>query len=1045
MENIGSTKHYVYPVHPSHAIISATSMAAALYLASLRFIGRDYLAVLRLAELCVSEAQPTAEEAQLWDALVHAASLDPSPDATAVRVKLALMVKDTPIEPRIAAHWPPVADVLAYVNAWPYVSANCRLTGHEELSAIENLGAPDDIQKKKRSAFKRVFKFMFPGARKASESDMLMNPGQTPVLVNRAAYLRQLVSGIARMSAGSTPTSSGFPIIFPPTPSYSKYDDVDDLTCLSDKVTGEGPLGKLAGLIQTYNRPDDVSVNGSQALALIGKWIDKEKFNLDGNLGFPLLFELLTGTLPMRILPGDTPHRCGCALLRFVPEEQSMKRGTLMSTLRVLAACPQIAQDCPRMEEQSVGQRFSAMFTSDGAIGQLLRKVRPYLQRRKEEFPVRVSWTGKEYVHASIYESSVQTWARTIATGGRWALTRFMNTSCSERDFSLETATNEMAGGTAWSGRTLQHVDLDMLVKRPLGVLDLNKFIVPMTEDREDELAQSVALGGVGGLPFDVTQHPAGTTPIARQMLNRLRADVSGAAEKARERKSNGDFSAVTLKGFCPSDTAAIAAEAGAGRAGAAAATARSILRELLEGIRRVTADDKTAANEAMSAALATANGLRKDVESGTKMLRLGLQRRARAWAEVTFEDLIECLTCDGGEHILSRLSPDVSAKQIVDALHLTSQALLLTLRATLAARAAAMVADTLIALTNCAKAAAVDGIDSVDRDLRLRALAIAQLISVERHYFKTDSANPFSKATSLTFDPRLLVYEYSQSIVLRKRQVELTRDFVATAENGGGQCAQMLMGEGKTTVVCPLLGFILAKSSSLVVQVVPHALLEFSRSTQRKAYSGVIRRSVVTLEFNRYTSLADGAILGALRKAKENRAIVIASPTSIKSLALKFLEVCHLLDQSYIAMRDGKTGGMLARGTELVGRMFTGAKSRSERVADAGGLTVEEMDHLRAEALAALAEIFEIFQTGTLILDEVDLILHPLKSELNWPMGRRIPLDFSQSESGDGFRWKLPYFILDAIFAVTYGRSTASEAEGSQEATDLWKRFAKW
>ena len=61
-------------------------------------------------ELCV-QAQP-AEEAQLWDALVHAASLDPSPDATAVRVKLALMVKDTPIEPRIAAHWPPVADVL---------------------------------------------------------------------------------------------------------------------------------------------------------------------------------------------------------------------------------------------------------------------------------------------------------------------------------------------------------------------------------------------------------------------------------------------------------------------------------------------------------------------------------------------------------------------------------------------------------------------------------------------------------------------------------------------------------------------------------------------------------------------------------------------------------------------------------------------------------------------------------------------------------------------------------------------------------------------
>ena len=190
--------------------------------------------------------------------------------------------------------------------------------GHEELSAIENLGAPDDIQKKKRSAFKRVFKFMFPGARKASESDMLMNHWARHGVGGRAVdVLEQLVSGIARMSAGSTPTSSGFPIIFPPTPSYSKYDDVDDLTCLSDKVTGEGPRWvSWPGLIQAYNRPDDVSVNGSRALALIGKWIDKEKFNLDGNLGFPLLFELLTGTLPMRILPEATHPRidaaCGC-------------------------------------------------------------------------------------------------------------------------------------------------------------------------------------------------------------------------------------------------------------------------------------------------------------------------------------------------------------------------------------------------------------------------------------------------------------------------------------------------------------------------------------------------------------------------------------------------------------------------------------------------------------------------------------------------------------------------------------------------------------
>ena len=30
---------------------------------------------------------------------------------------------------------------------------------------------------------------------------------------------------------------------------------------------------------------------------------------LDAAQGFPLLFELLTGTVPLRVLPGDEPHR----------------------------------------------------------------------------------------------------------------------------------------------------------------------------------------------------------------------------------------------------------------------------------------------------------------------------------------------------------------------------------------------------------------------------------------------------------------------------------------------------------------------------------------------------------------------------------------------------------------------------------------------------------------------------------------------------------------------------------------------------------------
>jgi len=38
-------------------------------------------------------------------------------------------------------------------------------------------------------------------------------------------------------------------------------------------------------------------------------------------------------------------------------------------------------------------------------------------------------------------------------------------------------------------------------------------------------------------------------------------------------------------------------------------------------------------------------------------------------------------------------------------------------------------------------------------------------------------------------------------------------------------------------------------------------------------------------------------------------------------------------------------------------------------------------------------------------------MILHPLKSELNWPLGKRKPLDYGAS------RWAIPFHLLDALF----------------------------
>ena len=70
-----------------------------------------------------------------------------------------------------------------------------------------------------------------------------------------------------------------------------------------------------------------------------------------------------------------------------------------------------------------------------------------------------------------------------------------------------------------------------------------------------------------------------------------------------------------------------------------------------------------------------------------------------------------------------------------------------------------------------------------------------------------------------------------------------------------------------------------------------------------------------------------------------------------------------------------------------------------------------------------------QIFQEGALLLDEVDLILHPLKSELNWPMGEKLPLDCTIPAPGDtcrapGIRWLIQFHVLDAVFFCETGRT---------------------
>lgn len=208
-----------------------------------------------------------------------------------------------------------------------------------------------------------------------------------------------------------------------------------------------------------------------------------------------------------------------------------------------------------------------------------------------------------------------------------------------------------------------------------------------------------------------------------------------------------------------------------------------------------------------------------------------------------------------------------------------------------------------------------------------------------------------------------------------------------------------MIMGAGKTTVVAPLLALCLADGESLVLSVVPKALLEMSRKQMRETFATVITKRIYTLSFDRGT-VVTGAMHRSLQNAKRNRGVVVATPTTLKSIQLVYVETLERLD-TY--RREGPFS------------------------------KVQDLSFQAHE----LAKTLQVFREGVLLLDEVDMVLHPLKSELNFPIGEKFDLDGADQ----GERWSLPTHLVDAIFFVQCGRVTTFEQSGG--ALDILERLA--
>jgi len=307
-------------------------------------------------------------------------------------------------------------------------------------------------------------------------------------------------------------------------------------------------------------------------------------------------------------------------------------------------------------------------------------------------------------------------------------------------------------------------------------------------------------------------------------------------------------------------------------------------------------------------------------------------------------------------------------------------------------------------------------------QQMSIQSSTLAESLLTARHYMtsggdgeadrsdaasssSSDSHDGANEKCQWRFDPRFLVFEYLFTILLRSGQVGLLHSFSSAGYERRNFVAQMLMGGGKSTVVGPLLAMMLADGQTLVTMVVPSALLPMSRALLRARFSSLVPKRIHTLSFDRQTKDDPALVAKLLYKlyaARERAGVVIATAVSVKSLLLKYLELL-------VALQAATSSGT-------------------------NHLTPGELEELRNKNVVAegLAQVMAMWREGVLILDEIDLLLHPLKSELNFPCGPRQALSPAPN------RWELPMHLLDAFFHAETGHLSVSAFHELLEAQEI-------
>jgi hypothetical protein len=554
--------------------------------------------------------------------------------------------------------------------------------------------------------------------------------------------------------------------------------------------------------------------------------------------------------------------------------------------------------------------------------------------------------------------------------------------------------------------------DYEAFTGRPLAkVANVFEYVEEMAPDETTTIPTE--------LPFDLSGSEIVASKFGQDTVKRLSNDMASYANKMNQMKnlSLRCISKELLEDYNKEYTAAVDSKKPTLPKPSFEASAKTKLNELVGNLKSSKEKDVESINSAMKYLLKTINNVdfEGDENDLSRRYCFALKRYVGMVPRISWEDLVAVTLSETCEQDILRCNPFLKEAKLATLLTAVAGVTLRTNRISHLNWAISSGFSVLGALKSHAP----------PKNLIKEVASLTTVLCMSRHYIKSNGE----------FDPRFMVFEYLFGLILRKSQVYLINTFVKQATEGGtnlegfktkSMVHQMIMGAGKTTVIGPLMALMMADGKTLVTQVVPDALLEMSRSVMWNRFAQVIPKRIYTLSFGRgfparYETV--NTLFKKLKEARNNGGIVCTTPATIKSIVNRYVELmnngfefvnsCKHLQFSHTVpkLKSVATSWASAR---LSNSKKKSQSSKAARVEQKIKMCMEE-----TKAAHGLAEILHVFRSGILLMDEVDMLLHPLRSELNFPVGDKYPLTPAPH------RWSLPIHIIDGfLYAASYPSS---------------------